>query len=281
MSGASLIEVDQLKDLLDTKAPILLFDCRFDLVDSEAGYQSYLEAHIPGAIYVHSDKDLATSKNGKNGRHPLPSIAAWEKTYANLGITPHHHVIAYDNQGGMYAARLWWMLQATGHQHVSILNGGFSAWKNFGFPVTDSETFRQPVAETKLQPYKNLVLVDAVVNNLKNKNFTILDARANDRFHGENEVLDPVGGHIPGAINRCFKENLDGDGKFKSIEVLRQEFDALLEALPSSEIVHQCGSGITACHNLFSMELANYSGSSVYAGSWSEWCADPTRPIEK
>ena len=281
MSGASLIEVNQLKDLLDAKAPILLFDCRFDLVDSEAGYQSYLEGHIPGAIYVHSDKDLATTKNGKNGRHPLPSMSAWEKTYASLGITPDRPVVIYDNQGGMYAARLWWMLQATGHDQVSILNGGFSAWKNLGFPVSLSETHRQAVTATPLHTYKNLVLVDAVLKNLGNKTFTILDARANDRFHGENEVLDPVGGHIPGALNRCFKVNLDNTGKFKSIETLRQEFDDLLGDQPSSNIVHQCGSGITACHNLFAMELVNRSGSSVYAGSWSEWCADPSRPIEK
>jgi len=281
MSGASLIEVNQLKDLLDAKAPILLFDCRFDLVDSDAGYQSYLEGHIPGAIYVHSDKDLATTKNGKNGRHPLPSMSEWEKTYANLGITPNKQVVIYDNQGGMYAARLWWMLQATGHHLVSILNGGFGAWKNLGLPVSTSETHRQAVAITSLQPYKNLVLVDAVLKNLENKTFTILDARANDRFHGENEVLDPVGGHIPGALNRCFKDNLDSAGKFKSIETLRHEFGTLLGDQPSSKIVHQCGSGITACHNLFAMELANHSGSSVYAGSWSEWCADSSRPVER
>ena len=150
MSGASLIEVHQLKDLLDTTSPPLLFDCRFDLVDSEAGYQSYLEGHIPGAIYVHSDKDLAAAKNGRNGRHPLPSMSKWEQTYANLGITPDRPVVIYDNQGGMYAARLWWMLQATGHTHVSILNGGFGAWKNLGLPVSQSETLRQPVALTSL-----------------------------------------------------------------------------------------------------------------------------------
>ena len=281
MSSASLIEVHQLKDLLDTTSPPLLFDCRFDLVDSEAGYQSYLEGHIPGAIYVHSDKDLAAAKNGRNGRHPLPSMSKWEQTYANLGITPDRPVVIYDNQGGMYAARLWWMLQATGHTHVSILNGGFGAWKNLGLPVSQSETLRQPVALTSLQAYRNLVLVDAVLANLKNKTFTILDARANDRFHGENEVLDPIGGHIPGAMNRCFKDNLDSNGKFKSFELLQQEFDVLLGDRPNSEIVHQCGSGITACHNLFAMELVNRHGSSVYAGSWSEWCADPARPIEK
>jgi len=281
MSGASLIEAQQLKDLLDTNASLLLFDCRFDLVDSEAGYQSYLQGHIPSAVYVHSDKDLATTKNGKNGRHPLPSMSEWERAYANLGIKPNQQVVIYDNQGGMYAARLWWMLQATGHTRVSILNGGLGAWKSLGFPVTSLETFRQPAAPTPLKAYTNLVLVDAVLKNLENKSFTILDARANDRFHGENEVLDPVGGHIPGALNRCFKDNLDSDGKFKSSETLRHEFDALLGDRSSSDIVHQCGSGITACHNLFAMELANHLGSSVYAGSWSEWCADSSRPIEK
>ena len=276
-----LIETGQLKDLLDRKTEVLVFDCRFDLVDSDLGYTSYLSGHIPGAIYVHSDQDLATHKSGKNGRHPLPSISEWEKTYSDLGITPNKHVVVYDNQGGMYAARLWWMLHATGHQHVSLLNGGFAAWVHEGYPSETDESLRKPVTSTQLAPYKNLVLVDAVLKNIDAKKFTILDARANDRFHGENEVLDPVGGHIPGAINRCFKDNLDSSGKFKPTTTLQKEFSKLLGSLSSNEIVHQCGSGITACHNLFAMELANMKGSSIYAGSWSEWCADSSRPIEK
>ncbi|MFM8460828.1 MAG: sulfurtransferase, partial [Polynucleobacter victoriensis] len=257
----------------------LLFDCRFDLVDSEAGYKSYLEGHIPGAIYVHSDKDLASEKNGRNGRHPLPSIAAWQKTYAALGITPNSRVVIYDNQSCMYAVRLWWMLKAVGHQHIELLNGGYQTWCQLGYPSEQSETHRQAAPQTTLTEFNNLVLVNQVVANLESKNFTILDARSNDRFHGQNETLDPVAGHIPGALNRFFKDNLKSDGTFKDPDVLRHEFQSVIGNISSEKIVHQCGSGITACHNMFAMELAGLMGSSIYAGSWSEWSSDPSRPV--
>ena len=276
----ALIEAQELKKLIDEQQDFLLFDCRFDLVDSEAGYKSYLEGHIPGAIYVHSDKDLASEKNGRNGRHPLPSIAAWQKTYAALGITPNSRVVIYDNQSCMYAVRLWWMLKAVGHQHIELLNSGYQIWCQLGYPSEQSETFRKAVPETTLTPFMNLVLVGDVVANLESKNFTILDARSNDRFHGQNETLDPVAGHIPGALNRFFKDNLKSDGTFKESNTLLSEFKSIFGELPSEKIVHQCGSGITACHNMFAMELAGLMGSSIYAGSWSEWSADPSRPVE-
>ncbi len=277
----SLIEARELKHWQDLDEDFLLFDCRFDLVDSEAGYQSYLQGHIPGAIYVHSDKDLATTKNGQNGRHPLPSIETWQTTYASLGITPNKKVVIYDNQGSMFAVRLWWMLHSVGQKNVYLLNGGYPSWVGAGLPIETSETLRQAVPETQLQSYQGLVLVDAVERNLQNPQFTILDARANDRFHGNNETLDPVAGHIPGAMNRCFKDNLEADGRFKNLNVLKNEFAELLKDIPSDQIVHQCGSGITACHNLFTMELLGLKNSSLYAGSWSEWCSNPARPIEK
>ena len=276
----ALIEAQELKKLIDEQQDFLLFDCRFDLVDSEVGYKSYLEGHIPGAIYVHSDKDLASEKNGRNGRHPLPSIAAWQKTYAALGITPNSRVVIYDNQSCMYAVRLWWMLKAVGHQHIELLNSGYQIWCQLGYPSEQSETFRKAVPETTLTPFMNLVLVGDVVANLESKNFTILDARSNDRFHGQNETLDPVAGHIPGALNRFFKDNLKSDGTFKETNTLLSEFKSILGELPSEKIVHQCGSGITACHNMFAMELAGLAGSSIYAGSWSEWSSDPSRPVE-
>jgi thiosulfate/3-mercaptopyruvate sulfurtransferase len=277
----SLIEASELKQWLDRGDDFLLFDCRFDLVDSEAGYKSYLEGHIPGAIYVHSDKDLATTKNGKNGRHPLPSIIQWQKTYADLGITPYKKVVIYDNQGSMFAVRLWWMLHAVGQKNIYLLNGGYPSWLAANYPSEKQESLRKPGAETALHAYQDLVLVDEVVENLSKAQFTILDARANDRFHGQNETLDPMGGHIPGAVNRFFKDNLEANGKFKPLDTLKKEFTSLLEDIPSEKVVHQCGSGITACHNLFTMELIGLKGSSVYAGSWSEWCADPKRPVEK
>jgi thiosulfate/3-mercaptopyruvate sulfurtransferase len=276
----ALIKVQQLKTMMDEQQDFLLFDCRFDLVDSNAGYKSYLEGHIPGAIYVHSDKDLASEKNGRNGRHPLPSINQWQKTYASLGITPNSRVVIYDNQSCMYAVRLWWMLKAVGHQHIELLDGGYSSWCQSGYPSEQSETFRKAAPETTLNPFMNLVLVGDVVANLERKDFTILDARSNDRYHGQNETLDPVAGHIPGALNRFFKDNLKPDGTFKESDVLLSEFKAILGELPSEKIVHQCGSGITACHNMFAMELAGLAGSSIYAGSWSEWSSDPSRPVE-
>ena len=276
----SLIEAHELKHWQDLGEDFLLFDCRFDLVDSEAGYQSYLQGHIPGAIYVHSDKDLATTKNGQNGRHPLPSIKTWQTTYASLGITPNKKVVIYDNQGSMFAVRLWWMLHSVGQKNVYLLNGGYPSWVGAGLPIETKETFRQAAPETQLQNYQGLVPVDAVERNLQNPQFTILDARANDRFHGNNETLDPVAGHIPGAMNRCFKDNLETDGRFKNLDVLKNEFAELLKGMPSNQIVHQCGSGITACHNLFTMELLGLKNSSLYAGSWSEWCSNPSRPIE-
>jgi thiosulfate/3-mercaptopyruvate sulfurtransferase len=277
----ALIEAQELKKLIDEQQDFLLFDCRFDLVDSEAGYKSYLEGHIPGAIYVHSDKDLASEKTGRNGRHPLPSINAWQKTYAALGITPNSRVVIYDNQSCMYAVRLWWMLKAVGHQHIELLNGGYQIWCQLGYPSEQSETFRKAVPETTLTPFMNLVLVGDVVANLESKNFTILDARSNDRFYGQNETLDPVAGHIPGALNRFFKDNLKSDGTFKDPDVLRHEFQLVIGNISSEKIVHQCGSGITACHNMFAMELAGLMGSSIYAGSWSEWSSDPSRPVER
>ena len=276
----ALIEAQQLKKIIDEQQDFLLFDCRFDLVDSEAGYKSYLEGHIPGAIYVHSDKDLASEKNGRNGRHPLPSINQWQKTYASLGITPNSRVVIYDNQSCMYAVRLWWMLKAVGHQHIELLDGGYSSWCQSGYPSEQYETFRKAAPEPTLNPFMNLVLVGDVVANLERKDFTILDARSNDRYHGQNETLDPVAGHIPGALNRFFKDNLKPDGTFKESDALLSEFKAILGELPSEKIVHQCGSGITACHNMFAMELAGLAGSSIYAGSWSEWSADPSRPVE-
>ena len=275
----ALIEAQQLKKLIDDQQDFLLFDCRFDLVDSEAGYKSYLEGHIPGAIYVHSDKDLASEKNGRNGRHPLPSIAAWQKTYAALGITPNSRVVIYDNQSYMYAVRLWWMLKAVGHQQIELLNGGYQIWCQLGYPSEQSETHRQAAPQTTLTEFNNLVLVNQVVANLESKNFTILDARSNDRFRGQNETLDPVAGHIPGALNRFFKDNLKSDGTFKDPDVLRHEFQSVIGNISSEKIVHQCGSGITACHNMFAMELAGLMGSSIYAGSWSEWSSDPSRPV--
>jgi thiosulfate/3-mercaptopyruvate sulfurtransferase len=272
-----LITANELLNKLNTGSKVLICDCRFDLNQLSAGSESYSNGHIPGAIYIDLEKDLSASKTGTNGRHPLPQPQQWAKTRQRLGIALHVHVIAYDNQGSMFASRLWWMLRSIGHEKVQVLDGGLDAWKG------EISTVKiKPISlEQELKPleYQRLVLVDEVFNNISSKRRKVLDARAPDRFHGKNETLDPVAGHIPGAFNRFFKDNLDS-GKFKSPELLRREFTALLGNSPAAEVIHQCGSGVTACHNVLAMEIAGLGESHLYAGSWSEWCADPARPIE-
>jgi len=280
-----LIEATQLKNDLESGKEFLLFDCRFDLTNPEAGHKSYLDGHIPSAIYVDIDHDLASEKTGQNGRHPLPTIEQWAKTCASLGITKDSHIVIYDNHSCMYAVRMWWMLRATGHQHVRLLNGGYGSWLAAGFSSekTDNQRSKTPAASTVLgiKGFKDALLTSDVLNNLSSQQYLVLDARSPDRYRGENETFDPVGGHIPGAINRFFKNNLDANGQFKSADDLAKEFRDLLGETPSESIIHQCGSGITACHNMFAMQLAGLNSSKMYPGSWSEWCADPTRPIEK
>jgi thiosulfate/3-mercaptopyruvate sulfurtransferase len=281
-----LIEVAELKKDLESGKEFLLFDCRSDLTNPKAGHESYLDGHIPSAIYVDVNHDLASEKNGQNGRHPLPTIEQWLKTCASLGITKDSNTVIYDNQSCMYAVRMWWMLRATGYNNVRLLNGGYAAWLAAGFTSekTDRQRPNTPAAASSMTGaagYKDALLASDLLQNLSSKKFVVLDARSSDRFRGENETLDPVGGHIPGAINRFFKNNLDANGQFKSADVLAKEFKDLLGGTPSESIIHQCGSGITACHNMFAMELAGMNSSMIYPGSWSEWCADPARPIEK
>ena len=272
-----LITANQLEEILNSGENVLLCDCRFDLVDPLAGSKSYLEGHIPGAIYIDLDQDLSGSKTGKNGRHPLPTPEAWAQTKSRLGIDSKTLVVAYDNQGSVYASRLWWMLKATGHANVQVLDGGLDAWNGpIGTLPRQAEPTSTPVPT---MPYVGLVLVDGVVENLQSKQSLVVDARASDRFHGQNETLDPVGGHIPNAINYCFRENLSGKS-FKAPEQLYKNFHDLLRSTKASEVIHQCGSGVTACHNLLAMEVAGLKGSRLYAGSWSEWCTDSSRPVE-
>lgn len=272
-----LISTDQLQELLKAGANILICDCRFDLTRALAGREDYAKGHIPGAIYVDLEKDLSGAKTGANGRHPLPHPDDWAKIRQRLGIDSSTHVIVYDSQGSAYASRLWWMLRAIGHDKVQVLDGGLESWKG---QVSAVASVSIPLLK-KPEPreYEGLVRVDAIVNNLATQYKTVLDARSSDRFHGQNETLDPVAGHIPGALNRFFKSNLEAS-KFKSPEILRKEFSELLGSTQASDVIHQCGSGVTACHNLLAMEYAGLGGSLLYAGSWSEWCADSGRPVE-
>jgi len=272
-----LITPNQLEELVNTGADILICDCRFDLVNPNAGREAYNTGHILGAIYVDMDRDLSAAKTGSNGRHPLPSPQEWADTRQRLGIDPKTTVIAYDNHGSVYASRLWWMLKASGHTHVQVLDGGLSAWNGSIGTIP-------PVAaplKTAIEPQEWIgsVTVNAMEQWLHDsKGQCVVDARSEDRFRGENETLDAVGGHIPGALNRFFKHNLSA-GQFKSPEALRTEFTALLGNTSASSVIHQCGSGVSACHNVLAMEVAGLTGSHLYVGSWSEWCTDPKRPV--
>ncbi|MEO7728108.1 MAG: sulfurtransferase [Burkholderiales bacterium] len=275
----TLVSVDQLAAHLDDPDWIV-FDCRFDLADTAAGRRAYLSSHIPGARYAHLDDDLAGAKTGANGRHPLPQPEEFCSRMKKLGMRNGMQAVAYDASGGFYAARLWWMLRWVGHVQGAVLDGGWDEWNNAGLPV--SAQAAAPAAGT-FHCIAQDMTVDArfVQENLGSRSSVVIDARSADRFRGENETLDPVGGHIPGALNRFFKSNLAADGRFKPVAELRAEFVPLLGTLPPQRIVHQCGSGVTACHNLLAMEIAGLHGSRLYPGSWSEWCSDLRRPVTR
>ncbi|HEU4621558.1 MAG TPA: sulfurtransferase [Burkholderiaceae bacterium] len=260
----------------------LVVDARFDLADSSAGERAYAEGHIPGAVYAHLDRDLSSDRALaiSGGRHPLPTRENAAKQLAALGIGDDTQVIAYDAAGGMFAARLWWMLRWIGHEAVAVLDGGWPAWQRANLP---SET--GPVRATSTShtltlraPLAQRVDVQSVMNNLETQAAMVLDARAPDRYDGSNETIDPIGGHIPGARNAFFKDNLEADGRFKSPDVLRARFDALTRAQP---VIHQCGSGVTACHNLLAMTHVGLDAGVLYSGSWSEWVEDAARPVAR
>ena len=276
----TLISAANLAELLAASADsVAVFDCRFDLVDTGAGEAAYATGHLPGAQYLHLDRDLSGRKTGKNGRHPLPSRDALVAALVDRGLKHGQQVVVYDAHGGMYAARLWWLLRWLGHDSVAVLDGGMQAWEAAGEPLT-TDVSRIPVGNFRAQPPLE-VTVDAqsVLTNVTSRARIVIDARSPDRYRGENETLDRVGGHIPGALNHFFKDNLTAEGRFKSGHELRETFSALLGDTEPNRVILQCGSGVTACHNALAMEIAGLHGAALYPGSWSEWSADPARPI--
>ena len=281
MTAASLptplVSPEQLLAAGAAGAMPLIIDCSFDLADITAGERAFVQGHLPGAIYAHLDRELAGPKTGRNGRHPLPAVADWAATLARLGLTPTRAVLLYDAQGGMYAARAWWMLRWIGHGAVSVLDGGLGAWKAAGGALESGAV--TPVAATSAYPIgeSGVAMVDADALQKSLGRVMLLDARAGERYRGEVEPLDQRAGHIPGARSRFFKDNLDAQGRFRSAAELRAAFESFGAA--PAHVVHQCGSGVTACHNLLAMEVAGLSGSALYPGSWSEWSADPARPV--
>lgn len=284
MSHRTLISAAELQALLAQdlapEALPLLVDVGFDLADTAAGERAWTEGHLPGAHYLHLDRDLSAAKTGTNGRHPLPDRAAFARHMAALGLASGRQVVVYDAQGGMYAARLWWMLRWIGHADAAVLDGGRQAWAAVGGPLTAEAPVAQPGDFALGESLVGQLDADALQARLGQ--VRLVDARAPERFRGEVEPLDQQAGHIPGAANRLFKLNLDADGlRFKPAAQLRAEFEPLLGAEGPDAVVHQCGSGVTACHNLLAMEHAGLPGSKLYPGSWSEWSADPARPIAR
>jgi len=257
----------------------VVFDCRHDLTDPTRGRAEYTASHIPGARFLHLDEDLSAPKTGKNGRHPLPDPDAFMEKLGRAGVDLRKQVVAYDAQGGMVAARLWWLMRALGHLPVAVLDGGWNQWISESRPQSTEIPRPQPTRFSgKIS--KNWVDADFVRARLYDPGMVLVDARAPDRFRGQNETLDPVGGRIPGARNRYFRDNLDASGRFKTPEALREEFGAVLGPTGTENVVSYCGSGVSACHNLLAMEVAGLRGARLYPGSWSEWCADPSRPVE-
>ena len=276
MSGSTLVSTGELAANL-TKWRV--FDCRHDLANPKLGEQQYRDGHIPGALFAHLDRDLSGRKTGANGRHPLPDPQDFEKWLEKTGLTPQDQAVCYDGGPGAMAARLWWMLRWVGHEKVAVLDGGFAKWTKEGRPVTGDVPHFTPFNYPMTLRADAAVDVQSIEKNLGKS--VLLDARAPARYRGEQEPIDPVAGRIPGAKNRYNSDNVSPDGTFKDGETLRADFLRALGGRSPSEVIHYCGSGVAACHNLLAMDIAGLRGGKLYAGSWSEWSADSARPTER
>ncbi|MFT3804866.1 MAG: sulfurtransferase [Burkholderiaceae bacterium] len=275
-SFETLITVEELALRIDG---CVVVDCRHALTDASAGRTAYREAHIPGAVFLHQDEDLAGPHGPGLGRHPLPDRGRLLARLREAGLHEGQQLVAYDADSGMMAARLWWLARWLGHRQVAVLDGGLAAWRKAGYPVSRDEPTPAPGDLAEHASVAPAVDAHRLLDNLPRAELLVVDARAGERYRGEVEPLDPVAGHIPGAINRPQTQNLRPDMTFKPAPVLRAEFEALLGDRPAASIVHSCGSGISACHNLLAMEYAGLAGSALYPGSWSEWVADRSRPV--
>lgn len=277
-----LVTAAQLAGHLNDPAYVI-FDCRHDLGDTAKGARLYAESHIASAHFASVDTDLSGAKTGKNGRHPLPAPAAFAAFLARHGVTDTTTLVAYDDAGGMYAARLWWMARWIGLTNVSILDGGWQKWVAEGRPVSAVVPPEPAMASGLVAKVDTTKLwsADDVLARIGKSDSVIIDARAAERYRGDVEPIDPVAGHIPGALNRFYKTNLQSDLTLRPAAELKREFEALLGARRPENVGHQCGSGITACANIFAMEYAGLPGSKLYGGSWSEWVSDPARPVAR
>lgn len=260
----------------------VVFDVRYSLSDPKAGETAYLAGHIPGAYFLDHGTQLAGRSTGTNGRHPLPEQQGFKRLLQTYGLTPRSKIVVYDHGDGSFAARAWWLLRWQGYADVRILDGGLQAWKNAGGTLQTSvpaPAAHYPETPEDAAVTMPTVSVSDVLPSQSNEARVLVDARSSERYRGEVEPIDPVAGRIEGALNRPIAHNVRSDGHFKAAAQLREEFETLLGSTPGDQVIHYCGSGITACHNIFAMELAGLGGSALYPGSWSEWCSDSTRPI--
>ncbi len=259
---------------------LVIVDTRHDLMTPSIGCDAYAAAHISGAIFLSIDDDLSGTKTGKNGRHPLPESEAFAAKLGAKGISNTNQVVVYDQGSAMFVGRLWWMLRWLGHDNVFVLDGGMAQWQKEGRAVETTVNVRAP-ATFSVSPREHMRLTAAqTLASLTDPARRVLDARAAERYRGEVEPVDPVAGHIPGAFNRAFANNLR-DGVFKPADELKREFEVILAGRSPEQLIHQCGSGVSALANMIAMEHAGLSGSALYAGSWSEWCSDAARPVAK
>lgn len=296
MSYTTLISAEQLQTLITAGQPLRIFDCSFDLMHPHAGEELYLAAHIPGAIAADLDTALSARHGvpglhgvltasgadapASGGRHPLPNREKFATWLSSVGMDNGMQAVVYDRNGANYCGRLWWMLKWAGHERVAVLDGGLQAWQAAGGAVNSGEEPAHFQTNFLLAPpLATLVDAEQVAQQLGRPTQTLIDARATPRFKGEIEPLDPVAGHIPGALNRPFGENITPEGKFKAAEQLKAEFTVLLGERDPASVVHHCGSGVSALPNLLAMEVAGLGRSTLYAGSWSDWCSDPSRPV--
>ena len=274
----TLVDASTLSEQL-SRDDLLLLDCRFDLGNTQWGEVEYARAHLPGAIYLHLDRDMSGPVTGTSGRHPLPHPEHFAARLGELGVNPGCQIIAYDQGNAAYAARLWWLARWIGLRNVAVLDGGIAAWRAAGLPLETAVRTPQARSLAVSLAADAWVSSEAVDDLRQRPGNLLIDARGAERFAGRNETLDTVAGHVPGARNRPFLDNLGPDGRFMPAEVLRRRFGTLLGSVAPSSVISMCGSGVTACHNLLALEHAGFPGARLYAGSWSEWIRDPRRPI--
>ncbi len=280
MTLTTLVDTETLSRHIDDPRWVVV-DCRFSLADPGAGRRAYAAGHVPGARYAHLEEDLSSPVTSTSGRHPLPSPGTLAEKLGRWGIDKNKQVVVYDDTFGAMAARLWWLLRWLGHDAVALLDGGFPKWQREGRPVTDE---LPAIESAPFHPTINHALcvdTEQVQAMQQAGNGLLIDARADERFRGEVEPLDKVAGHVPGAINMPYEDNLDFSGEFMSDEALREHYLAAIKNIAPADVVQMCGSGVTACHNIIAMEHAGLPGAKLYAGSWSEWITDPTRPVAK